>query len=350
MIRKIIYLIIALLLFVTNSNAQDKNFETKMKSLSTQMDEVIQIEKHLLKKEIKAIEKQYNKDKITFEEAEKQKKAVTELHANNIKTKIASIETQIHNLVQGKTDAKIKAIDNKKEDDYLVIDWNSKKRQLKKKKRKNKRTYYYLVFAMGYNNLIDDGDINSVNDSAFKLGGSHFYEVGLNYKTRLMENSGLMYINYGLSLRYNNLRTNNNSYFVVDNDKTNLEVHAFDLSDSRMKNVQLVAPVFFEFDFSKPKTEKGKTIYRRNRSFRLGFGGFAGINLKTKQFLEYSKDGVDYELESKGDYNVNTFVYGVQGLIGYKDISLYVKYDMQDLFAKSFKNQKNISLGVRFDL
>ncbi len=347
MTKIIAYIVFGLLLFVSNVNAQDKSFEAKMKALSTQMDEVITSEKALLKEKIKSIEKIYNKDEISYEEAEKQKKEATELHANNIKTKIASIEKEVHEIVQGKVDVKVKEVED---DDYEIWNIKIKNRSKTIKKNRNRRTRANLVFAMGLNNLMKDGNINSIQDSDFKFGNSHFYEIGLNYKTRLAKNSGLMYFNYGLSLRYNNLRAKNNKFLVVNGNQTNLQTHTMELEDSRFKNVQLVVPIFLEFDFSKSKKEKEKIIFRRNRSFRLGIGAFGGFNIKSKQYVEYTLDGVDTESISKGDYNSNKFVYGLQGLIGYKDTSFYVKYDLQDLFAHSFEKQKNISFGVRFDL
>ena len=348
MIKTITYIALSLVLFVTNVHAQEKTFEEKMENLSSQIDNVIVSEKALLKKEIKAIEKQYNSDKITYEEAEKQKKVATKLHADAIKTKIESIEKQVHSLVQGKVDDKVKEVDSKKskskKDIYFGVRFDSILKQ-----KKNKRTYSYFVLAFGFNNLIKDGDINSMQDSDFEFAGSRFAELGLNYKTRLLKNSGLAYLNYGLSLRYNGLRAKNNQYLVVNGDQTVLQTHTEDLKKSKFRNTQLVVPLFLEFDLSKPKVENGKTIYRRNRTWRFGFGGFGGINLKSKQILKYKLDGKKVRTKIKGDYNVNRFVYGVQGLVGYKDTSFYVKYDLQDLFADSFENQKNLSFGVRFD-
>jgi len=343
MIRLITYTILATLLAITSITAQENTFESKIKSLSTQLDEVIKTEKNLLKKEIKSIEKQYNNDEITFDEAKKLKSKATRLHANNISSKTLEVENKVHNLVQGKVDTIVKAVETNK---YKKFDFNFSKDSI----YNNNRTYSTSFVAFGLNNIVKDGNLNSIQDSDFEFGQSHFFEFGLNFKTRLLKNSGLLYANYGLSMRYNNLRTKDKQYFVTDNDNTVLQDHALDLKSSRFKNVQLVLPVMFELDFSKPREEDGKTVYHRNRSFRLGFGGFGGFNLKTKQILRYDLNGKNNRDKEKGDFNVNNFVYGIQGLIGYRDTSFYVKYDMQDLFTNSFKDQKNVSFGVRFEL
>ena len=59
--------------------------------------------------------------------------------------------------------------------------------------------------------------------------------------------------------------------------------------------------------------------------------------------------GLRNEEETSGDYNTSQFVYGVSGYIGYKDFSIYTKFDLNPLFTDDLANQKNVSLGIRFD-
>jgi hypothetical protein len=51
----------------------------------------------------------------------------------------------------------------------------------------------------------------------------------------------------------------------------------------------------------------------------------------------------------KGDFNSSNFIYGLSAYIGYKETSLYVKYDLNPLFRDNAVKQNNVSLGVRFD-
>jgi hypothetical protein len=336
------------MLLVSQAFAQELTFEEKAKEISNKIDAITTSEKAALKKDIKMIDRLFNEDKLTFEEYDAQKKEAAILHAKNIKTKIAEVETELHNLVQNKVDSKIKSIDGKGRT-TISFDSNGVKIYRKRSDR-SRRTHSYTVIAFGLNNLIDDGDVNSIQDSEFEFGGSRFFEFGINYKTRLFENSGLLYLDYGLSARYNSLRPKNNQFFVTDDKETFLEIHTENLKKSNFKNVQLVVPVFLEFDLSKPKIKNDRTIYRRNRGVRFGFGGFGGINLKSKQTLRYKLDGKKVKDKTRGDFNVNNFVYGLNAFIGFSDTSFYVKYDFQDLFDDNFKNQKNISFGVRFDL
>jgi hypothetical protein len=104
-----------------------------------------------------------------------------------------------------------------------------------------------------------------------------------------------------------------------------------------------------EFDFSKKETKNDKTIFRTHNSFRLGVGGYAGLRIKSKQKTEYKLNDMEYESKVKGDFNASDFVYGLSTYIGYKETSLYLKYDLNPLFQNNAVKQNNISLGVRFD-
>ena len=90
-------------------------------------------------------------------------------------------------------------------------------------------------------------------------------------------------------------------------------------------------------------------IIRTQKTFRMGIGGYAGRNSRSIQLLEYKADGLETEQITKGDYNTSDFIYGLSAYFGYKDVSLYTKYDLNPLFTDNDIDQNNISLGLRFD-
>ncbi|MGK4567020.1 hypothetical protein [Flavobacterium sp. 3HN19-14] len=186
--------------------------------------------------------------------------------------------------------------------------------------------------------------------SDYKYAGSHFYEWGTTWNTRIMKNNNLLHAKYGISVMYNNLRPTDNRYFVDNGNETTLETSAIDLKDSRFRNVYIAVPVHLEFDFSGSKTVDGNTTFKTHQSFRLGVGGYAGVNVKSKQILKTDEDGYKNRDVTKGSFNVNDFIYGVSAYVGYKDMSLYMKYDLNPLFKDNAIDQNNISFGVRWDL
>ena len=46
------------------------------------------------------------------------------------------------------------------------------------------------------------------------------------------------------------------------------------------------------------------------------------------------------QLKQKGDFNVNNFIYGLSAYIGYKETSLYVKYDLNPIFENNRSETK----------
>jgi len=302
-----IYLALSLCLFASKLVAQDKDnkdaqtFETKAKAIGNKIEKITAEEKATLKTEIEEVNVQLEKGTITKEQADEKKKKLAEARATIIENRIAVVQEELKDLVQAKVDGKLKQED---QTTGLMINWKSKNDTIKKSE---KRTTSQFVFATGINNLATDG---KVAGSDFRYLGSHFYEWGGTYNTRLLKNNNLLHLKYGYSVMYNNLRPTDNRAFVKNGDKTDLEVSATHLDDSRFKNVYLVAPLHLEFDFSKNKTRDGKAFFQSHESVRLGIGGYAGFRLKSKQFQKFEDtDGNDITVKDKGDFNVNNFIY-----------------------------------------
>jgi hypothetical protein len=145
---------------------------------------------------------------------------------------------------------------------------------------------------------------------------------------------------------YNNLRATDNRNFVNRN-QTNLEVNALQQEDSRFK-MSIWFSTHLEFDFTKTQDRDGKTYYKTHESFRFGVGGFVGVNLKSKQYINYDSDSYKSRVITRGDFNTSNFIW-FEYVRGYKATSLYLKYDLNPLFKDNTVKQKNVSLGVRFD-
>ena len=336
-----IYLILFFFLVVSKVIGQE-TFESEAKRIANKIEKITKEEKEALKEEIEAINVQLSKGKITQEQADKRKKELAEARAVIIEEKVTLAQNELNDLVQKKVDGKIKEDSSK----VYMIRWKSPKRD-KDSIHGEKRTTSQFVFAMGLNNTMVDGKLQ---DSNYSFIGSHFYEWGFTYNSRLMKNDNLLHAKYGLSLMYNNIRPTNNRTFVVNGDQTNLEVNSIHLTESRFRNVYLAVPVHLEFDFTRPIEKNGKTYFKTHKSFRFGVGGYAGINVKSKQILKFEEDDLKYKTRIKGDYNVNNFIYGLSSYIGYRDVSLYFKYDLNPLFQDNLVKENNISLGLRLDL
>ena len=344
-----IYLAVLLCLFLTKIHAQE-SFETRVQNIALKIEAVTKEEKAALKKEVEDVNVLLEQGSITVAQADEQKKALAQVRAKNIENRVAAIQKELNEVVQLKVDRKISDTDTlKSRNGRFAIIWTSKKDKENdsiRKYRSEPRTTSQFVFAAGVNNLVTNG---SVANSDYRYWGSHFYEWGITYNTRIAKNNNLLHFKYGFSVVYNNLRPTDNRYFVDNGTTTSLETNPINMKESRFRNVNLVFPMHLEFDFSGKTERDGKTYFKTHQSFRLGIGGFAGVNLKSKQIICYDIDGYDTRNVTKGSFNTNDFIYGLSTYVGYKATSLYLKYDLSPLFKDNPINQNNISLGVRFD-
>lgn len=335
------YLAGFLILFLTQVYGQE-TFESRAKMIANKIEQITKEEKEALKNEVESVNLELEKNNITKEQADEKKAKFAEVRAKNIETRVAEVQQELNNLVQEKVDGKIAESDSTR---TFIFRFNPKKESTCK--NGERRTTTQAVFAFGVNNLVTN---RSVANSDYRYWGSHFYEWGITWNTRLLKNHNLLHAKYGLSLMYNNLRPTDNRFFAENGKFTNLETSNIHLNESRFRNVYLVVPVHLELDFSKKTQVNDRVIFRTHRSFRMGFGGYVGGNIKSKQILKFEdEDGHDVKQRTKGDFNVNDFIYGVSSYIGYGGISLYAKYDLSPLFRNNPIEQRNVSLGLRFD-
>ena len=340
------------------------SFEKRAKAIGGAIKEITDKEKTALKTAVDSIDAQVENGNLTAEFAKDLKLKKATEHAGNIDKRVAIEEGKLNQLVKEQVDGRIEEETGKKRGGTMLIIGGSNEAigenkteinltsfkvyngQEDKINRHYKRTTSQVVFATGFNNLVTD---QRVQNSDFRYLGSHFYEWGLTLNSRIFKETNFLHAKYGLSLMYNNLRSTDNRSFVVNGNQTNLEVNPINYEDSRFRTVSLVIPLHLEFDFSKAKEIDGKQYFKTHDSFRLGIGGYFGTNIKSKQITTYDDDNYKSREKVKGDFNVNSFVYGLSTYVGYKATSLYLKYDLNPLFTNNTIKQNNASLGVRFD-
>ena len=341
MTKIIFYLSMSILLFTSKTVAQD-SFEKQAKNIATNIENITKEEKAELKKEVDAVNEQLEKGSITKEQAEAKKTTLAQARAINIESRVAKEQEKLEVLVQKKVDGKISENDSTK---VTLINIGYDKNIFKN--TNEKRTTTQFVLAFGANNLATDG---AIANSDFSYWKSQFFEWGSTYNTRIFKNDNLLHLKYGFSIMYNNISPTDNRYFVpAGNGQTNLQVFPNELEEARFKNVYLVAPLHLEFDFSGNKSRNGTTGFSTHKGVRLGIGGYGGFRIKSKQKMYYDSGDDKVRIKTKGDFNANDFIYGLSTYLGYKETSLYLKYDLNPLFENNKIDQNNISLGVRFD-
>ncbi len=343
---------------------QQVSFGKKVEEISLAMEYLLAREKNELKILIDSLENAHNLKRISAEQLKELKQIEAEKTAKKIEIGLERYNSKLDSLIQNKVEMgskefvrKLDTINGKKvytySKKYNTTYYNvpSFKIYISEQdeiERKSKRTTSQFVFAFGLNNAIPD--MKDLENSDFRIWGSHFYEWGVSYNSRIFKNHNLLHAKYGISVMYNNLRPTENRYFVRNGNQTNLATSNLDLDESRFRNVYLTAPFHLEFDFSPKKLSKdgSKSYFRTHESIRIGIGGYGGIRIKSKQLLHYDENGDKERSKQKGDFNVSDFNYGLSTYIGYQSTSLYFKYDLNPIF-KNNSELKNISLGIRWD-
>lgn len=345
-----------LCLLTTELTAQEKKenkenketFDVQANNIAKNIEKITKQQKDSLKIEVEAVNAQLENNEITKDQADAKKKEYAEDRAKKIEALVAVEEAKLTQLVKDKVDGKIERKsgnrfgiyfenfgDSDDSTDVCVTTYDYK------------RTTSQFVFAAGINRLVTDGEIDNTN----LKGRSDFYEWGISFNTRVFQNNNLLHFKYGMSLQYNNLRADNDMVFAADGNQTGLVETGMNIDMARLRYVNLVVPIHFELDFTPKEVNGDKTYYPTHEGFRIGFGGYTGFNVKEKQIVRYEdENGNKVKTKTKGDYNVNDFVYGVSAYIGYGEVSLYAKYDLQPVFANNDIDQNNLSLGIRFDL
>ncbi len=335
---------IALVMWVltmVSTHAQENSIE----ALESAKEQVINDEKDALKKEVETINKRFDNNEITIVEAERLKEEAAEKRALNIENKLAIIDNKIALLKRnGEEESdvdklEIKFFSNK---EIIGFDYTPKKRKY------DRRTTSDFVFAFGLNNVITEGE--SLGDSDFKVAGSRFAEIGWAWKTRVFKETNWLRVKYGFSFQFNGLKPTDNRYFVDTGSQTELQTFDLDLDKSKFRVDNLVVPVHFEFGPSTKIEKEDYFRYSTHNKIKVGLGGYAGIRLGTRQKLKFDENGESVKQKLKGNYNVNDFVYGLSGYIGWRDAALYIKYDLNTLFKDNPVEQRNVSLGLRFDM
>ncbi|MCC7520685.1 MAG: outer membrane beta-barrel protein, partial [Flavobacteriaceae bacterium] len=111
---------------------------------------------------------------------------------------------------------------------------------------------------------------------------------------------------------------------------------------SKLTTSQILIPLELEFNLSRKSEDELK------KGFKLGIGGYAGLNYFTKEVIKFDESAELRKQENYGSFNVNPFVYGLSGYLGYNRYALFVKYDLSTFFRES--DTRAISAGLRFNL
>ncbi|WP_127138371.1 hypothetical protein [Flagellimonas oceanensis] len=350
------YSAVLFLFLVSQVAFGQEDYQKKIEALKVEKQRIVEQEKEALKVEVRDINQRLEDGDISENEARILKEEVAKQRALNIENRVAIIENRIALLERNQGDvltlSEIDTIygDRMRLDLFIdgkpAITFNP--RRNKREIKYDRRTYSDFVMAVGLNNALVEG--RSLSDSPYKIGGSRFFEMGWQWRTRVFKQSNWLRFNYGFSFQFNGLKPDGNRIFVQEDGQTVLQEFEYDLDKSKFRMDNLVFPVHFEVGPSRLNKTERRIRYSIRDQFRLGFGGYGGFSLGTRQKLKYNRDGDNVKDKLKRDYNSSDLIYGVSGYMGFDGVLLYLKYDLNPIFKDADVKQNNISLGLRFDI
>lgn len=368
--KKIVFLTLTLL-FTLQIDAQEQTIAL----LRSQLEVIETEEKNELKKQIADINSMFENSVVNAEEAESLKLKAAEAIARKIEERqaviletIAMLEKKQLELEQPVRDPNIfldvdsyfsgdvepQQQPSPKTDTLSVAPATAKPEPVTPLQEGEVKspTTLDLVLAVGYNNAIGEGRWQDIEeDSDYALYKSKFLEIGLVLKTPLTKKNGLR-LKYGLSYQSNGLRPNNNLIFTEVDGQTQLQTD-YGVTASGFHVNNLVVPIHLEFGPTRKKQTRNYTYYSASNQLKFGIGGYMGINLSAKQWVErpYYYHGFYWigREEFKG-YDVNKEIYGISAYAGIGAFSIYAKYDLNPIFQNAAKEQRFVSLGLRLDL
>ncbi|MEM6516918.1 MAG: hypothetical protein AAF688_12095 [Bacteroidota bacterium] len=309
-------------------------------------------ERDFLKKEVENINKRLEANEITKEIAEQLKKEAAEKRALNIEDRLAIVDNKIALIKRNGDYTEEYSFDTENSsfkisfggdgDNFSFIDINKKN----KPKKYDRRTTSDLVFTIGVNNALIDGQ--ELGDT-YSVLGSGFVELGWSWKTRLLSNSNAIRLRYGFSFQWNKFTPKDDRYFVQDGNTTTLETFPGNLNEAEFRITNLVLPVFFEFGPSRKIERDTYFRYTTRRQFKVGIGAYGGFRIGTQQKLRFKEDGDRVKQKTRRNFNATDIVYGLHGYVGVGNISLFAKYDLNTVFKDQAIDQHMVSMGVRFD-
>lgn len=207
-----------------------------------------------------------------------------------------------------------------------------------------KRTSVNFIFDLGLNALVKQESGVGVGldaSSDLRTAGSRYVNLGFDWETRLGGKRSPVALIVGPEFAFNNFMLTGNNRWQNVNGFTSVVKETSDRQFLKSKlvtssvNLPLMLQLKLRDSHYKP-------------TFRLGAGGFVGYRLGAHTKIKYISEGSTDKDKDEGSYNLENFLYGAQGTIGYGSLELFAKYNMNDLFKNNAGPQAQVlSFGLR---
>ena len=209
------------------------------------------------------------------------------------------------------------------------------------KKLERKSAALDLVFDVGLNVLANQKTPAGSQPVELRTEGSRYVNIGFDYHVPLVGTRTVLSLMVGPEVAFNNYMLNGNDRWVSTNGRTSVarETDGRQFEKTKLATSSINLPLMLRLQLR-------DSHYKS--TFSLGAGGFVGYRLKTWTKLKYLADGTTYKDKDYASYNMEDFLYGLQGTIGFRSATFFAKYNLNQLFkTNAGPDTQVLSFGVR---
>lgn len=313
---------------------QNYSLDSLMRELNSYVERVDEMESS--RTDSKEMTVTFNKDKsadgkseqvtVTVQEQDPKGQVTTERHEIRI-NKNFKIDVQVEE-EDGNTRVDVNVPSKEERDSIRTVH----------KEKHYKSTRFNFDVDLGLNNFVDEEGGAYVPD--LKPLGSRYVSLNLHLNSQIGGRKSPFYLVSGLEFAFNNYMFDDNAIVEEVNDITQFRrVSDISFEKTKLTHSSVNVPLMPMLKF---KRDNGKD------GFKIGAGAFAGYRLGSHTKVKYSQEGKTEKDKTRDNFNLSEFQYGLEGVVGYGGLDLFVKYNMNDLFKDNRGPQINvISFGVR---
>lgn len=199
-----------------------------------------------------------------------------------------------------------------------------------------------FILDLGLNALTNRGS----GAPELRTLGSRYVNLGFDAAVRLGGSHSPAYVIFGPEFTFNNYMLEGNNKWINQNGVTSvvLETNGRQYQKTKLATSTFTVPLMLQFNFREKDSHTGHS----HAGFTIGAGGFAGYRLSSWTKLKYFEEGNTYKDKNSGSYGLNDWQYGLQGVIGYRSLTFFAKYNLNDLFREGQgPKAQTLSFGIR---
>ncbi|MEQ9261941.1 MAG: outer membrane beta-barrel protein [Owenweeksia sp.] len=188
------------------------------------------------------------------------------------------------------------------------------------------RTETYFDINFGFNQLLEDGQFFVYDEPGEQnFWKSTVFELGIGGKTRIGNPYSKFYFKWGANISWHNFRLYGDNILVKGATRSSFIEDTNSYTESKFEITYLNVPLMLQLDLS--------DVGDMDEAFTFGLGGYVGFRIHSERELEFNDfEGEEVEEERENDFFTNPVRYGLIAQIGWENLKLTAKYDLNSFF------------------